>query len=96
MIYDNKEKDMGWGGKGAFFRFGRFQKLQVGRLALVGFAVISPPCHIYHYPSCYVQVDSLPFLLFSLPSIALVGSELPCLVDTKNVICSNSLPSSFH
>jgi hypothetical protein len=54
----------------------------MGWLAMVGFAVISPTCHIYHYPSCYVQVDSLPLFFFSLPSIALVGSELPCLVDT--------------
>lgn len=31
----------GLGGKGSFFGFGRFQELQVGRLAMVGFAVIS-------------------------------------------------------
>jgi hypothetical protein len=42
----------GLGGKEAFFGFGRFQELQVGRLAMVGFAVISPPCPIYHCPSC--------------------------------------------
>ena len=40
----------GLGGKGAFFGFGRFQELQVGRLAMVGFAVIHPICLCL---SCY-------------------------------------------
>lgn len=33
----------GLGGKGSFFGFGRFQELQVGRLAMIGWTVIYSP-----------------------------------------------------
>lgn len=36
---NNEGSGYGLGGKGSFFGFGRFQELQVGRLAMVGFAV---------------------------------------------------------
>lgn len=35
----SQEKPYGLGGPGTFFGFGRLQELQVGRLAMVGFAV---------------------------------------------------------
>lgn len=35
---NNEGSGYGLGGKGSFFGFGRFQELQVGRLAMVGFA----------------------------------------------------------
>lgn len=36
---NNEGSGYGLGGKGSFFGFGRFQLLQVGRLAMIGFAV---------------------------------------------------------
>ena len=63
---NNEGSGYGLGGKGSFFGFGRFQELQVGRLAMVGFAVCNlsstfslglfKGCQALQFVSCQKQV----------------------------------------
>lgn len=70
----SQEKPYGLGGPGTFFGFGRLQELQVGRLAMVGFAV-SLSLNLHNWP-VYNHLRLSLILQIFFPDISISDEEV--------------------